>query len=111
MSSVRVGKRFRVAIVYGVKKRRIAIVGSILKELPIQPLDEFRGAGMAVEHSVAAKRRLKARHQQGGGNSLAADVCEGNTEARRPETDEIVVIAADGASRAANGPSCKPGNC
>src|SRR6267143_6995301 len=71
----------------------------------VQPGDKFGRAEAlrAVGEHLAAERSLKAGHQEGGGDSFPGNVRDGDSDMRRAELDEIVIVAADGTSRFADG--------
>src|SRR5690348_9826793 len=58
---------------------------------------------MSVENGLAAQSGLQAGHEQGGGDSFAGNVGNGEAEFGVAQLDEIVVVAGDDASGAANG--------
>ncbi len=63
--------------------------------------DSGEGIGGNILQAVGPHRRMDGRHQQRGGNSLAAYVPESKEQLVGTERQEIIVVAADGASGAA----------
>ena len=72
--------------------------------MAIYSAHNFSGAFLRfrIKKQLAAQCRLHAGHQQRGGNSLSADICQRDPKSRRTELNEIVVVAADSPSRAAS---------
>src|SRR6185437_12783656 len=103
VAGVGVRERTRRGIVFGVKERGVAVVGSVEEKMAIERLDDLRSAAMSIENGLAAQRGLQAGHEKRGGNSFAGNVGDGEAEFGVAELDEIVVVAGDDASGAANG--------
>src|SRR5579864_284599 len=53
-----------------------------------------------VLDAVRSDRRMDRRHEEGGGDSFAADVADGKDQFVRAGGEKIVVVAADGAGGA-----------
>ena len=109
MTGVRISERLGLGIVHRVEERGVAIVGRIPEKMLVQQRDDFGSSGMRLERGGAAQRGLKAGHQKRSENSLPADVRERDADASGSERNEIVIVAADSASGAADGCQLKSG--
>src|SRR5258708_24461582 len=91
-------------VVNGDEKCREAVVAGVAHEVIIQTGDKLGGAQDAVDgrEQLTAQSRLQAGHQQCGGNSFAGNIGDGDSDRRRVQLNEVVVIAADHARRLAD---------
>src|SRR5579859_6341964 len=112
VSGVGVAQRAGRAVIDRNEKRREAVVASVAHQVGIQAGYKFSRAHVFASRreQLAAQSGLKTGHQQSGGNSLPRNVRKRDGHVRRAQLDEIVVIAADGARRLANGFQFHAGN-
>ena len=65
MAGVGVGKRLGVSIVYGVEKRRVAVVRRVSEKVPIEPRHEIGSVALVAEGGDAAQSRLGGSPSEG----------------------------------------------
>src|SRR5262245_47016884 len=100
MTAIRVAQPARLIVVFRKEDCRVIVRGAIfVKQLIHRSKESLRL--FPGYRTLAAQIRLKICHQQSSRYALARDI--GNHEAESPlaEVQEIVIIAADGASRVA----------
>src|SRR4051812_49359110 len=97
MSAVGIAEALRLVVVFGEEERG---VGTLSRVVIKQLIDRSKQALRVVQRddSLAAQVGLQVRHQKSGGNSLACDVAQDESDAILAEMKEVVVVAADLAS-------------
>ena len=105
MARIRVTEGPSGAVINSDEKGGEAIVARVAHKMLVQAGDEFGGAETfrAVGEHLAAERGLKAGHQKSGGDPFTGNIRDGDGNMCRAELDEIVVVAAHGTSRFADG--------
>jgi hypothetical protein len=81
-------------VVVGEEDGGVGAVGGVLEEETVDGLEEELRL-VAGEGVLAAEVGLEIGHQEGGGDALASDVTDDETEALVTEGEEVVVVAAD----------------
>src|SRR5580698_7892363 len=94
MPAIRISQASRGVIVLRKKDGGVRAVHRILVEELVHRLQEEFSL-FAGEGKLAAQVCLKIRHQQRGGNPLAGDIADQQSEPPLSQRKEIIVIAAD----------------
>ena len=100
MAAIGVTKAAGGDVVVAIKKSGESAVGRVLRE---ELIDGLKQPLRVIEkvRALAAKIGLKIRHQESRGDALAGDVADNQAETVGAEVKEVVVVAADRASRVA----------
>src|SRR6202030_459916 len=96
MAAVDIAQISRRIIVITEKQSGEAAVGRIVTKEPVYLLQQALRL-FERESELAAQIGLQISHEKRGGESLSCHVGDNQAETVRPETEEVVVIAADGA--------------
>ena len=100
MAAIDVAKAAGGDVVVGEEKSGKGAVGSVLGEELIDGLEEALGV-VKRDGALAAEIGLQIGHEESCGDSLPGNVADDETETIRAEIEEVVIVAADGARRAA----------
>lgn len=100
MAAIDVAEQAGGNVIVGEEERGEGTVGCVLGEELIDGLEEAFGV-VEGNGALAAEIGLQIGHEKRGGNSLPGDVADDETETIGAEVEEVVIVAADGARRAA----------
>jgi hypothetical protein len=75
MPAVGIAQATGLIVVFGEKERSVGVLGSVFEETPIDALHELRGF-VESHGALAAKIRLKIRHQQSRADPLTGDIAD-----------------------------------
>src|SRR4029077_2126963 len=97
MSGVGVFQPVCLCVIHAIEQRGETVWRGTAVQVLIEPRDDLSGTARAaaIEHSLAAQRRLQTSHDQRGRDAFAANVCQGDAQSSWPKRQEIVIIPAD----------------
>src|SRR5262249_1277644 len=102
MTAIQVAQPARHIVVLRKKDRCVIVRGAVFEKQLIHRSKELLRLFPGYR-TLAAQIRLKICHQQSSRYALARDIGDHQAEPPLADVQEIVIIAADGASKAANG--------
>jgi hypothetical protein len=100
MPAIDVAEKAGRDVIIGEEKSGEGAVGRVLGEKLIDGAKESLGL-VEQDGGLAAKIGLQIRHEKRGGDAFAGNVADDEAETIGAEIEKIVIVAADGACRAA----------